>query len=82
MYQGRRSFSISEPSDLGIRGRRINGLQHQLITYFSQFLHHSCYHSYKLGPEDVIKFCTDCVLSDEEGGECELPEKFYDGPTP
>ena len=34
------------------------------------------YRSYKLGPRDVIKFCTECVLSEE--GECDLPDGFYD----
>ncbi len=33
--------------------------------------------SYHMSPEEVIKFCTDCVLSEGEG-ECEIPEGFYD----
>lgn len=37
--------------------------------------------SYELGPEEVIKFCTECVLSEEEG-ECDLPPGFYDKPRP
>jgi hypothetical protein len=32
--------------------------------------------SFKMGPEDVIKFCTECVLSEE--GECDIPDGFYD----
>mmetsp|Transcript_32948 Transcript_32948/g.96155 ORF Transcript_32948/g.96155 Transcript_32948/m.96155 type:complete len:163 (+) Transcript_32948:69-557(+) len=32
---------------------------------------------YHMSPEEVIKFCTDCVLSEDEG-ECDIPEGFYD----
>jgi hypothetical protein len=48
---------------------------------FESHMSSSCYGSYELGPEDVIKFCTECVLSEEEG-ECDLPKGFYDKPRP
>jgi len=32
---------------------------------------------YQMSPEEVIKFCTECVLSEGEG-ECDIPEGFYD----
>ena len=32
---------------------------------------------FDLSPHDVIKFCTDCVLSEEEE-PCDVPEGFYD----
>lgn len=37
---------------------------------------------YELSPEDVIKFCTECVLSEDEDGECPIPDGFYDKPRP
>ena len=44
------------------------------LSHFSVL---TLYHlSYKLSPKDVIKFCTECVLSEE--GECDLPDAFYD----
>jgi hypothetical protein len=37
---------------------------------------------YEMSPEQVIAFCTECVLSEDEDGECEIPEGFYDKPRP
>jgi hypothetical protein len=37
---------------------------------------------YDLSPQDVIKFCTECVLSEDEDGECPIPDGFYDKPRP
>lgn len=37
---------------------------------------------YDMSPEQVIAFCTECVLSESEDGECEIPEGFYDKPRP
>ena len=45
---------------------------------------------YELGPEDVLKFCEECVLFSEEaesdGGEyssaCEVPDAFYEKEPP
>ena len=37
---------------------------------------------YELSPEDVLKFCTDCVLSEDEDGECPITDAFYDKPRP
>jgi len=42
---------------------------------------------YELGPQDVIKFCEECVLNfdevdDEGGSECEVPEAFYEKEPP
>lgn len=36
---------------------------------------------YELGPEDVMKFCTDCVLSEDEE-PCDVPDAFYNEPLP
>ena len=41
---------------------------------------------YELGPEDVLKFCEECVLNfdedlDSEGG-CDVPDAFYDKEPP
>ena len=36
-------------------------------------------HSFELSPEEVIKFCTNCVLGEgDEDEECVIPEKFYE----
>ena len=48
-----------------------------LCNSLSFFSIHSLPRSYHMSPEEVIKFCTDCVLSEEEG-ECDIPEGFYD----
>jgi hypothetical protein len=42
---------------------------------------------YELGPEDVIKFCEECVLNNndeniEDGAGCVLPDAFYDKEPP
>lgn len=37
---------------------------------------------YELGPEDVLKFCEECVLSEEEDNECDVPEAFYEKEPP
>jgi hypothetical protein len=37
---------------------------------------------YHMTPEQVIEFCTDCVLSEDEDSECPIPEGFYDNPRP
>jgi hypothetical protein len=37
----------------------------------------SVYCSFDFSPEEVIKFCTDCVLSEDQE-ECDVPEAFYD----
>ena len=41
---------------------------------------------YELGPEDVLKFCEECVLNfdedlDSEGG-CDVPDAFYEKEPP
>jgi hypothetical protein len=33
--------------------------------------------SFELGPQDVVKFCSECVLSDGEE-PCDIPDGFYD----
>jgi hypothetical protein len=33
-------------------------------------------HSFRLSPEEVMAFCTNCVLSDDEE-PCDIPEEFY-----
>jgi hypothetical protein len=35
------------------------------------------YYSFDFSPEEVVKFCTDCVLS-EDKDECDVPEKYHD----
>lgn len=35
---------------------------------------------YHLSPEEVLNFCEECVLS-EQDGECDLPEFFYEAGT-
>ncbi len=37
---------------------------------------------YHMSPQQVIAFCTECVLSESEDAECEIPEGFYDRPRP
>jgi hypothetical protein len=38
---------------------------------------------YELSPQDVLKFCEECVLGgDEEDSGCELPEAFYEKEPP
>ncbi|OEU09882.1 hypothetical protein FRACYDRAFT_194561 [Fragilariopsis cylindrus CCMP1102] len=42
---------------------------------------------YELGPEDVIAFCKECVLNNndetiEDGAGCVIPEAFYDKEPP
>lgn len=38
---------------------------------------------YELGPEDVLKFCEECVLNfDMESVGCEVPEAFYEKEPP
>jgi hypothetical protein len=37
---------------------------------------------YEMTPEQVIAFCTDCVLSEDEDAECPIPDAFYDKPRP
>ncbi|KAG7359321.1 hypothetical protein IV203_015910 [Nitzschia inconspicua] len=37
---------------------------------------------YEMSPEQVIAFCTECVLSEDEDGECQIPDAFYDKPRP
>jgi len=38
---------------------------------------------YEMTPEQVISFCTECVLSEDEDAECPIPnEGFYDRPRP
>mmetsp|Transcript_52096 Transcript_52096/g.79107 ORF Transcript_52096/g.79107 Transcript_52096/m.79107 type:complete len:160 (-) Transcript_52096:230-709(-) len=32
---------------------------------------------FEMSPQEVIKFCTECVLSEEEE-ECDIPDGFYD----
>ena len=34
-----------------------------------------------LSPEEVLQFCTDCVMADGEE-PCDIPEGFYDGLLP
>lgn len=36
---------------------------------------------FELDPHEVIKFCTECVLSEDEE-PCEVPEGFYDNLRP
>jgi hypothetical protein len=33
--------------------------------------------SFDFTPEEVVKFCTDCVLSEDEEA-CDVPDAFYD----
>ena len=43
---------------------------------------------YELGPEDVLKFCEECVLNfesesfDQEHSDCNVPEAFYEKEPP
>lgn len=37
---------------------------------------------FEMSPQQVITFCTECVLSESEDGECEIPEGYYDKPRP
>jgi hypothetical protein len=37
---------------------------------------------YEMSPQQVIAFCTECMLSEDEDGECEIPDGFYDKPRP
>lgn len=37
---------------------------------------------YELSPQDVLKFCEECVLGDEEDSGCDLPEAFYEKEPP
>jgi len=37
---------------------------------------------YELGPEDVLKFCEECVLDNKDGGSCDVPDAFYDKEPP
>jgi hypothetical protein len=32
---------------------------------------------YDMSPQEVIKFCTECVLSEDENAECDLPAAFF-----
>lgn len=50
-------------------------LSSTILLFYAVFYVEWC--SYHMSPEEVIKFCTDCVLSEGEG-ECEIPEGFYD----
>lgn len=33
---------------------------------------------FDMDPSEVVKFCTECVLSEDEE-PCDVPEVFYDG---
>ena len=33
--------------------------------------------SFEMGPEEVVEFCANCVLSEEEE-PCDIPDGFYD----
>jgi len=44
--------------------------------FFSKSLAWHASHSFELSPEEVLKFCSNCVLGGEEE-ECEIPESFY-----
>jgi hypothetical protein len=35
------------------------------------------WNSFEFSPEEVIAFCTDCVLADDEE-PCEIPDAFYE----
>ena len=45
-----------------------------LLTFNSPFL---LGHSFELSPEDVVQFCSNCVMGGEEE-ECEIPDAFYE----
>ena len=32
---------------------------------------------FKLSPSQVIEFCSDCVLNDDEDALCDIPDAFY-----
>jgi len=34
-------------------------------------------HSFEFSPEEVMEFCNDCVLSEDEE-PCDIPDAFYD----
>jgi len=42
---------------------------------FSAHIHSSIL-SFELSPDEVVKFCTNCVMGGEEE-ECEIPDAFY-----
>lgn len=38
---------------------------------------------YEMGPEDVLKFCEECVLGDDDTSMgCDVPEAFYEKEPP
>ena len=47
------------------------------ITHSQQQQQRSTFCSFQLSPEDVIGFCNDCVLAEDEE-PCDIPEAFYD----
>jgi hypothetical protein len=34
--------------------------------------------SFNFSPKEVLEFCNECVLNEDENSECEIPETFYD----
>ena len=38
--------------------------------------------SFDLSAKEVLEFCTECVLNDDEDSQCEIPEAFYGELTP
>ena len=36
-----------------------------------------CVNSFKFSAEEVLEFCSDCVLSEKEDEPCEIPEAFW-----
>ena len=37
--------------------------------------------SFDMSPEEVLKFCEECVLSDDQD-PCDVPDAFYDKISP
>jgi hypothetical protein len=38
--------------------------------------------SFDLSAKEVLQFCTECVLNEDEDSECEIPEAFFDDLMP
>jgi hypothetical protein len=37
-----------------------------------------CIYRFHFSPQEVVKFCSDCVLGGEEEDTCDIPDAFYD----